>query len=303
MTRSSVVFDRWKPRSKSSWPWRVFKKHNVELQMIYTVFDTSSKFTYEQLGKKRADLTDLPTNHFKFDRKWEAELFTDLNEWSASHKELRNWVNLNALLTISANLETYMSTIIPLALESDIGILYGVTHRIDGVEILKRGTIDKDQFKNIAASCTSGEWPKRISAYTKCFGVAPKYISNDVISALEKIRKIRNDIAHAFGRDIESSRISGQLTTKPITRLSTERLYKFQSIVWKTAKAIDAHLLHFHIGEFQALKFYHELYPTLDHSVHPNQRARILKQRIGGFGDVAAGVEFCRGLVQHYENF
>ncbi len=65
--------------------------------------------------------------------------FKNIKEWSNSFNELQNWMNLNALLAMMSNLETYMATVIPLAIESDIGVLYGVSKRIDGIELLKHG--------------------------------------------------------------------------------------------------------------------------------------------------------------------
>lgn len=56
-----------------------------------------------------------------------------------------------------------------------------------------------------------------------------------------------------------------------------------------------------HIGEFQAIRFYHELYPTLRKDIHPSQRAMILKKAIGRFKAVAPGKLFCKGLVEYYE--
>lgn len=46
--------------------------------------------------------------------------FKNIKEWSNSFNELQNWMNLNALLAMMSNLETYMATVIPLAIESDI---------------------------------------------------------------------------------------------------------------------------------------------------------------------------------------
>ena len=122
------------------------------------------------------------------------------------------------------------------------------------------------------------------------------------MSELDKMRNMRNNIAHAFGREIEASRQNGNINTLPIERLSRERLLKFQSIVWKATKSIDAHLQNFHIGEYQALIFYHELYPTLNHNVHQSMRAVELKKKIGQFGIESQGKDFCKGLVAYYES-
>lgn len=209
-------------------------------------------------------------------------------------------MNLNALVAILSNLETYMATIIPLALESDIGVLFGTPNKIDGIEILKNGKESPFDFDDIVVSCTKGTWDSRLAAYKRAFGRAPKYLEGQ-ISELDKMRNLRNNVAHSFGRDIEASRKKGEVTTLPIEILSRQRLLKYQAIVWKSAKAIDAHLHNSHIGEYQRVLFYHGLYPSLNKKVHPNQRAVELKKKIGQFGDIAAGKNFCKGLVAYYE--
>lgn len=267
---------------------------------MYAAFDSGKRYVYQQLGKGPAAWTDSTQQHFTFGKPWERDLFSNLKDWSNGFNELENWVNLNALVAISSNLETYMATIIELALESDVGVVYGMTHRIDGIEILKKGNKDPFNRPEAIEACTKRDWSSRLSAYKKYFGRCPKYLLNKV-SELEEIRNLRNSVAHAFGRDISASRKQGELTTLPISRLQRDRFHFLQAVVWRSAKAIDAHLNTFHIGEYQALLFFHNIYEDLNQSVHPNQRAIELKKRLGRFGDQAPGKEFCKGLVQYYE--
>jgi hypothetical protein len=299
MARSSYIFDRWNPRERSTWVFRVFKKHNIELLRMYTAFENSRKYTYSQLGNT-ASWTDLPSKHFSFVRPLGYNQFADLKDWSNSFNELENWINLNTLVAISSNFETYLATVIPLALASDVGTLYGTTRKIDGVQILKHGHAKAFDFEEHVIACTKGNWSSRLAAYEGYFGRSPKFFSSNV-SALEKIRAIRNNVAHAFGRDIEASRNQQEVKTLPIQHLSRESLLRLQKIVWVLAKAIDVHLHRFHIGEYQALVFYHGIYPVLRADLHPSARAIELKKRIGSFGAAPAGKEFCKGLVQYYE--
>ena len=300
MSKNTYQFDRWKPKGRTSWAWRVFKKHNVELMRMYTSFDTSKKFTYKMLGDVGAKWSDFPNQYFEFDRNWETNHFNDLKDWSEGYNDLENWVNLNALITISATFETYIATIVSIALESDVGVLYGMPRKIDGIEILKHGKEKPFDFEKIIEACTKGSWQSRLNSYEKTFNKVPKYLLNK-ISDLEKIRILRNNMAHSFGRDIEAARNTGKLSTLPIEKLSRKRLLKFQEIVWKSAKAVDIHLYNFHIGEYNALMFYHELYPSLNHRVHPSIRAMDLKKAIGRYGEVPQGKKFCKGLVSYYE--
>jgi hypothetical protein len=186
-------------------------------------------------------------------------------------------------------------------LASDVGVLYGASRRIDGVQILKHGHARAFDFEPHVVACTKDHWSKRLAAYERLFGRSPKFFSSN-IAALEKIRKIRNSVAHAFGRDIEASRNQQEVRTLPIEKVSASGLLQLQKVVWLLVKAIDVHLHQFHIGEYQALAFYHDIYPQLRQDLHLNVRAMELKKRIGGFGATPAGKEFCKGLVQYYES-
>lgn len=301
MTRSTYMFDRWNPREKSTWVFRIFKKHNIELLRMFTAFENSHSYTYANLAKNGAKWTDLPTTHFTFMRPLSYEQFDDLKDWSNGFNDLENWINLSTLVAISSNLETYLATVVPLALASDIGTLYGTSRKIDGVEILKHGHAKAFDFEDHVVACTKGNWSARLAAYERLFGRSPKAFSSN-ISALEKIRAIRNNVAHAFGRDIEASRNQQEVKTLPIEKLSRDSLLKLQKAVWVVAKSIDIHLHRFHIGEYQALVFYHGMYPSLRKDVHPSIRAIALKKQIGGFGATPAGKEYCKGLVQYYES-
>jgi hypothetical protein len=298
MARSNYQFDRWKPRENSTWVFRVFKKHNIELMRMYTAFETSRRFTYFHLGKV-AQWSDQPSKHFPFVRPLGYDQFETMRDWSSAYNDLENWVNLNALVAIASSLETYFATVIPLALASDVGTLYGTSRRIDGIQILKHGHSNALDFEQQVISCTKGDWSSRLAAYVRLFGRAPKYFTSNIAS-LERIRNLRNNAAHSFGRDIEASREHQQVKTLPMDILSRSALLNLQKTSWKLAKAVDVHLHQFHIGEYQALAFYHSIFPTMRHDLHVGERARQLKKRIGGFGAVS-GKDFCRGLAEYYE--
>jgi len=247
-----------------------------------------------------ASWTDLPTQHFAFQRPLGYEQFESLTDWSQAYSDFENWINLNALVAISSNLETYLATVIPLALASDVGTLYGTPRRIDGVQILKHGHANAFDFKEQVLACTRGDWSSRLAAYERYFGRSPKFFSSN-ISSLERIRTIRNNVAHAFGRDIDASRGQQEVKTLPIEKLTRHGFLKLQKTVWKLTKSIDVHLHQFHIGEYQALLFYHHLYPNLRKDLHPSMRAIQFKKKLGAFGATAPGKEYCKGLVQYYE--
>lgn len=294
-------FERWESKFPHSWAYNVFNKHYDEMQKMYITFKNAHKYTYTTLGGSKASWSDYPSKHFKFKNPKEFWNFKDLKEWSNSFNDLENWMNLNTLVAISSNLEIYLSSIIPLAIESDVGILYGTPHRIDGIEIVKYGNRDKFDFTDKVISCTKGNWQSRTNSYKSIFGTLPSVLEKN-ISELDKIRNIRNDVAHAFGRDIEESRRRMEVTTLPILKLSDKRLNEIFILTKEIAKVVDEHLLNAHIGEYQMLLYYHELYPSLNKKCHSSERARTFRKIYGGHLNFPAGRKFTRGLVEYYEN-
>jgi hypothetical protein len=118
---------------------------------------------------------------------------------------------------------------------------------------------------------------------------------------LDQLRNVRNDVAHAFGREINAARAHGVLQTMPMQSMKVGRAYRFRSAVWRSAKAIDKFLLNNHIGDFEAVRFYHNLYPTLHKHVSTGQRAIYLKKAIGRYGAIPRGKVYSKGLVEYWE--
>jgi len=302
VSRSQVKFDRWKSREPSSWAFQVFQKHNRELSKMFISHIAAHSYTYKKLGES-AKWEDSVTEHFTFDDSSHENSFQNLKNWSESFESFDNWVNLNSVMAMSSNLETYIATIIKLALESDVGILYRTPRKIDGVSLLKFGNSQPFDFEEKVISCTKGDWGSRISAYEKIFGKVPDALRNN-ISDLEKIRKMRNRVGHSFGRDIEKSRNHDAIDIMPIEKLRRDKTLEYQSLIYGIAKDIDRHLHIAHVGEYQTLYFFHNLIkklPDTPHYRNKKVRVNLLKKEIGRFGAYSAGKNFCSELIAHYE--
>ncbi|MDO6488759.1 hypothetical protein Q4503_13715 [Colwellia sp. 6_MG-2023] len=304
MAVSHREFDRWVGRGHVTWPLIVFKKHNAELSTMLTAHATALKFTYQNLSKN-AEWEDSVNDHFKNKEDLRLSGFTDIKSWSNSYSKADNFFNLNCIMAISSNFETYLSTVVKLALESDVGVLFGAGRRIDGIEILKHGKKKSFDFEAKVTSCTKGDWTRRINGFVKIFGEAPDSLREN-IKALERIRKIRNDLGHAFGRDIKKSRNHQVVNiTKPKT-LDSEKVIKYQQLVHRICKDIDKQLFHNHIGEYQSIYFYHKLRTSLKTGDYNQKRqlgnhVSILKKSLGQYGADLAGKTFCKGLIEYYE--
>ena len=300
MTAIKKDFERWNPREESSWVFQVFKQYTSELEKNLWTFISGSKYVYKNLGLSKAKWTDDVKSHFTFEFKKD-ELYKDLRDWSNNFNEFDNWVNLNCIMSMSSNFETYLASIVSLALTSDPGLIFGASKLIDGIRIIKLHTSNDFNIEPYITSCTKGDWSSRASAFKKIFGHVPEVLVRN-INHLDDIRNLRNKVGHAFGRDIEKAREHLVKKTLPIEIVSRERTLRYQRLLWGIAKNIDVLLLQNHIGEFQALNFYHSMYPSLRQDIHPSERAIILKKRIGSQGMSTAGKGFCKGLVSYYEN-
>ncbi|MDK9558268.1 hypothetical protein QQF73_11610 [Marinobacter sp. M216] len=304
MSVSDMSFERWTSRESSTWTFQVFQKYNRELSRMYISHIAANEFIYRNLGKN-AQWEDPVSKHFKFRDETHEHTFGSIKGWSDSFNDFDNWTNLNSVMAMSSNLETYLSTVIKLALESDVGVLFGAKRRIDGIEIIKHGRSQPFDFEDKIVSCTKGEWGSRVNAFKKIFGQAPEVLESN-ISRLEKLRKLRNNVGHAFGRDIELSRSHNVIDAMDMHKLKREKTLEYQKLIYGIARAIDKQLLNDHIGEYQTLYFYHNLRPSLKHDDSNHQRKvgnhmAILKKKLGQFGAAKAGKKFCRELIVYYE--
>ena len=304
MSSSKMCFERWSSREYTTWPHQVFQKYNAELSRMLISHILAHKYSYHNLGKV-AKWEDPLSAHMPIENSRHLHTFKSVRSWSKSFNDFDNWINLNTVMAMSSNLETYMSTAIKLALESDVGVLFGASKRIDGIEIIKHGGAHPFDFEDKLMSCTKGDWSSRISAFERIFGKAPEILKNN-ISDLERLRKLRNNVGHSFGRDIQASREHNVIDIQDMERLNRNSAMEYQSLIYGVSRAIDRQLLIGHIGEHQTLFFYHNLRPELNHhETDYNYRLGVnvwrLKKALGQFGAQKAGKKFCKELIEYYE--
>ncbi len=292
-------FSRWKHRHSSTWPFQVYKKYNEELSRYIWSNDPVGRYIYKHLNKNNASWEDDPNIHFTF-TKGKNYNFEDLETWSNNYKLFNKWTLLNVVVAMSSNLETYIGAVVSLAIESNPGTLLGASKTIDGTILLKSHILPKDKYAEHIEKCTKGTWDARLSYFKGLFGGAPTKFEEE-ISTLEKIRKLRNKVSHAFGRDIESSRNFQLKETLPIETISFDRVIKYLNIVYDIARSIDAYLLEYHIGEFQTILAYHSMQPSLDMNKHRSERAMAFKKYYGAI-DQNISKSFCKELVDYYES-
>ncbi len=252
----------------------------------------------QKILKKEVISNPHKTTHdiFKLSGK-NAQRVTDSPGAFSTHlKEFDNWTRLNCLVAILSYFETYLSSVTSLAIESDLGLLYSIPKKIDGITVLKYGSNDHS-FPDKSELITKGTWNQRISNYRKIFNSVPPSLSSN-IADLEKMRKTRNNVAHAFGRDINLSRARTTLKMLPIERLSLDRLQKYMKLIRTIAKEIDKQLFTTHIGEFELIHYYHFIKDSLN---SPNQHKQ-LKTKINGLYTQNRNIKFCKELIHYYNS-
>ena len=128
-----------------------------------------------------------------------------------------------------------------LAIESNPGVLINASKSLDGVSLLKTKRLEREVIENAIEDIAKGTWPQRRSAFDVLFGGHP--VELDTYEAdLEELRKKRNSVGHAFGRDIDKARRFEEIKPLPLDGIRQEKLIHFFDITLRVASAIDQYL-------------------------------------------------------------
>lgn len=318
--RKAIPFDRWSSHLGNTLACRVFMTYQVQVGQLLQALTNSQVFSYRYLSDTGFDWgDDLPylpgasTSKIRYDSRLPPVLqwpvssrrtgkrsgILTVREWSDSQKDAMNWARLNSIVTIIGNFEMYMSKIATLTFKSDLGLLVGTQKRIDGALSLKYPKPTSQPIGPLVESFTKGEWPARVSAYEKSFGAVPSEVKQSV-GRLEKLRRLRNNIAHAFARDIDEARDPEMITLNAMIRMSPGVLAKRMKMLSDCAIAIDRHLLADHIGEYELIYLYHQVRPTFPSDAATGEKGRRFKQDCGKRGHMI-NVRFAKELARYYE--
>lgn len=290
--------DRWKPMYQHSWGYRVFNKYDAEMNRLLVSNLYAKSYTFSHLKSDGA--------------KWESKLNDYLpniahnasitvEEWSNGYNEFMNWMRMSFLMSICSYFENYLTCIIKECIESDPGLVFGCPHTIDGILLKKKKIqIKKEEIIQKILSCTKGDWNSRLSGLQALFGTLPPAI-NDSISDLEKIRNLRNDFGHAFGRDIEKAQSYDMVDIFPMQRLNIGKFQKYRIIICKFVQQLDSFLMNNHIGNFEPLLYYHDLYDSIKDK-GKGDRMLALKKGLGGEVNTLITKDQCRAIIKYYES-
>lgn len=144
------MFSRWDTIRLHTWQHRLFSLYNEELIVMLRSYDYSKRYTYSKLGKEGAQWTSLAKNYFNGSN----DNALTIRKWSDTFDDFENWTILNSAMALSSYFETYLSSVICLALESDSGAMIGKPHTADGMELIKYKKQNKQAIDEIVENCT-----------------------------------------------------------------------------------------------------------------------------------------------------
>lgn len=288
-------FDRWNSWFPRSFAHLRFKEHHTEINDLYWSLAPAAGYT-DHLARHAAS-GSTPEGLFHASGPNARRIAPTLNEWRSNFANFQNWTRLSSLLSALSYFESYVSTASTLALRSDPLLRFGQSKAVDGTSWLKKGV--RDDVSARVVPLVKGEWPARISAYRDLFGAVPALLQQQV-GKLERMRQLRNGVAHSFGRDPAFFEDPMVHAGEP-TRLSEKRLQDWLAIVEACAEVIDNHLFRSHIGEFELIWRYHR---WKDQPRDPLDRGHISsaafsRATIRTFGS-GPGRAFCKDLIAFY---
>lgn len=287
-------FDRWTPwYFGSSWALRLFVAHHTELNDLYWAHEPAARFATKQLRRQQPGTS--PAEALGFSGVDEGRLAPSVDLWEKSYTTFRTWVRVSALSALSSYFEIYLKTIATLAIESDPGAPRGASRRIDGAVLLKYGA--PASSADVTKGLVIGEWSSRLKSYKKLFGSIPRPLQH-LEGDLERLRRLRNDAGHKFGRDMKEEDYRCRMSPVPMTNVGLQALKKHLGAVDQAARAIDSHLASQHVGAYEMVYFYHL---RRNDTMEPGNHVRKLKKALGQILGVGPSREYCQELKAYYE--
>ena len=240
---------RWHCVRGKTLAWWLFKSHHTHFNDIYWNHRAVSAFAFASTrAYTKADNTESLFEYAKGNRR----IAPTLGQWAAHYDDFERWTRSAGILAIAGYLETYLAQVATAAIESCPALLIGGGKELDGAAQLKRQP-GYDLYGH-AEPVVRGDWQARASAYKRLFGACP---FDARISDLEKLRKLRNNTGHAFGREIEIMKFAGKTSVTRLPKISEDALKSYLALAEDVAQGVEAHLGKQFIGAYEIVKALH----------------------------------------------
>ncbi|TRY29768.1 hypothetical protein [Aliiglaciecola sp. M165] len=266
-----MSFERYKLFEYRSLAHRLFKRHHTHFNDIYWSQRIANRHVFSLTKPYKRDdsitlLFNPTTDEIRNSR--------SLGEWADWYSDFDRWSRLASIVGLAGYLETYIAQVSVAAFESTPSLVLGGGPKVDGAVFLKHNA-NYDLYQH-SESLTRGDWQARVSAYKGFFGSCP---FENLISELEKLRILRNDAGHSFGRDIKSMRFAQGWEVKKLANISDSKIIDFLKLVESVANSIDSHIAEEYVGQYEIIKVYHQWLPTLENANRYAQKERAKKFR------------------------
>lgn len=251
-----MPFNRYQLFNNKSLAHRLFKRHHTHFNDIYWAHRVARSHTFQstKFSKREDQVSSLFNPSFH-----EVRTNRSLGEWGQWYSEFDDWTRMSAIMAMAGYLETYIAQVTTAAFESTPSLIFGGGPMIDGAAYLKHNP--KYDLYEHSEQFTRGSWQSRISAYKNIFGSCP---FESKLSDLEKLRSLRNDVGHSFGRNIKSMKFAQSWEVKKLSSISDKRLVLFLDLVEQVAESIDSHIASKYIGQYEVIKVYHYRHETIE---------------------------------------
>lgn len=249
----------------------------------------------------------VTVDYFLIPDKDDHRLAPDFTEWKKDYREFLNFSRLNIVLSLCSCFEIYLRSITSLAIESKPGVILGDKNAVDGAKLLKSNRLYSEYnentypfYKQVDSVCR-GSWDSRIAAYEKLFGAVPVELQNS-IAQLDDFRKLRNNIAHYYGREKSKYDTPLFINAESVTRVAHDRLIKFLQLVYKAARTINKHLYVDFVGAYEVLKCFLTYKNTEVEKRTTKGQAKLLHKILGHEGVKVVGTEYYNNLLTYFEH-
>ncbi|RVB73023.1 MULTISPECIES: hypothetical protein [unclassified Mesorhizobium] len=289
-----MAFDRYVPLRSRSIAINEFNDRQTELNehfWSFVVMTDNARYLAREAEKADAKTSTATLFHARGPNV--SRIPQTVGLWLMANDALGNWLRLSALISAVAFHEAYISRIVRTALMSDPLCRFGASRDLDGTVLLKRGIeIDYEADQKLL---TRNVWSTRAANFRRIFGATDTSVMFP-IAKLEKMRELRNEFAHGFGRSLDVPEPS-DLVDRLSGKISQPTLLSYLAVLSKSASAIDRYLMAKCIGSFEILHLYH-----VWKAANPAKTAQDFKKHLIGNGFPNANVPYCKGLISYYEN-
>jgi hypothetical protein len=176
---------------------------------------------------------------------------------------------------------------------------HGLPQALDCTRLLKLGT--EIPYDDDIRTVTMGDWTSRAKGFETLFGEVPPAISSN-LKRLERIRKLRNDFAHGFGRSSDAVPGPSNSSAGTMTTLRARAFLTDIGTISKIAASVDKLLLAKFIGNFELLHFYHvwKTKPRIGKEASYSIQ-RALARSFSRDAKCTVNAAFCAGLIAYYD--